>query len=361
MDFAFPNFALNPSLSSDVQNKSQPEDKVTINSFSLICVIGKGSYAKVIVARKRDTGKIYALKVIKKSKVEQSRNKDFLTNERSILIDIQHPFIIKMSYTFQNERKLYFALEYCPGGELFNLLQKKRRFSEAQARFYAVQVLLALEHIHKYDVVYKDLKPENILIDELGYIRLVDFGLAKRGIKANAGIKSDSGTPEYLAPEILFRFEHGKAVDWWTLGAFIYEMLTGLPPFYSADREELFFNIKFKALGYPNFISPCVKDLLERLLQKDPSKRLGSGGEDAKAIREHPWFKDVNWEAYLKKEVKAPYSPTLKNELDLSNFDQEFTDIPIESFGENIFDQGQSYTGWSYNASNSFKATSLKV
>ena len=360
MDFAFQNFPQNSLASHKVEAKSSAEEKVAINSFSLICVIGKGSYAKVIVARKRDTGKIYALKVIKKSKVEQSRNKDFLTNERSILIEIQHPFIIKMSYTFQNERKLYFALEYCPGGELFNLLQKKRRFSEEHAKFYAVQVLLALEHIHNYDVVYKDLKPENILIDEEGYIRLVDFGLAKRGIKANEGIKSDSGTPEYLAPEILFRVEHGKPVDWWTLGAFIYEMLTGLPPFYSADREELFFNIKNKALAYPNYMSPCVKDLLERLLQKDPVKRIGTGPDDAKEIKAHPWFKNVNWEAFLKKEVKAPYVPILKNELDLSNFDPEFTEIPIESFGENIFDQGQSYTGWSYNASESFK-TSLKV
>jgi len=339
----------------DLETKDFTKEKLTINSFSLICVIGKGSYAKVVVARKRDTGKIYALKIVKKSRVEQRNNQEYIKTERSILAEIQHPFIIKMSYAFQSENKLYFALEYCAGGELFNLLQKKRRFKEEQAKFYTVQVLLALEHLHKFDIIYRDLKPENILIDTDGYLRLIDFGLSKKGVKTNKGAKSDCGTPEYLAPEILFRKEHGRVVDYWTLGAFLFEMLTGLPPFYSADREELFNNIKFKVLKYPYYLSSTVKSLLDGLLEKDPEKRLGSGPGATQEIKDHPWFQDVEWEAYLKKEVKAPFIPVIQNELDFSNFDQEFTETSIESYGENIFEEGKSYPEWSYTGSGSFQ------
>lgn len=338
----------------DQETKNLSKEKVNIHSFSLICVIGKGSYAKVVVARKRDSGKIYALKIIKKSRIEQKSNKEYVQTERSILAEIQHPFIIKMSYAFQTESKLYFALEYCPGGELFNLLQKKRRFKEEYAKFYAVQVLLAMEHLHKYDIVYRDLKPENVLIDVDGYLRLIDFGLSKIGIKTNKGSKSDCGTPEYLAPEILFRLENGKAVDWWTLGAFIYELLTGLPPFYSADRDELFNNIKYKTLKYPFYISPTAKSLLEGLLEKDPEKRLGSK-MGAQEIKNHSWFQDIEWEKYLKKEVKAPLVPVVKNELDFSNFDAQFTETNVESFGENIFAETQNYPEWSYTASESLQ------
>lgn len=338
----------------DTETKAFSNEKVNLNSFSLICVIGKGSYAKVVLSRKRDSGKIYALKIVKKSRVEQRNKKDYIKTERSILVEIQHPFIIKMSYAFQNERKLYFALEYCPGGELFNLLQQKRRFKEDVAKFYAVQVLLALEHLHKFDIVYRDLKPENILVDGDGYIRLVDFGLSKKGVKTNKGAKSDCGTPEYLAPEILFRLEHGKAVDWWTLGALLYEMMTGLPPFYTPDREELFNNIKHKELKYPIYIGQSAQSLLKGLLEKNPEKRLGCSASDAEEIKNHPWFNDVNWEAMLEKKIKAPFVPMLKNELDVSNFDPEFTETSIDSYGENIFEEGQSYAGWSYAASGSF-------
>jgi serine/threonine protein kinase len=218
-------------------------------------------------------------------------------------------------------KKLYFALEYCPGGELFNLLQKKRQFSEEHARFYVAQIILALEHLHKLDIIYRDLKPENVLIDEVGYIRLTDFGLSKRGIQGNKGANSVCGTPEYLAPEILFRTGHGKAVDWWTLGAILFEMLTGLPPFYTPNREELFEKIKFYALKYPNTLSPNARNLLEGLFKKDPEKRIGGGSGDATEIKEHPWFKDMDWDALIKKEIPAPFIPVIKGETDVSNFD----------------------------------------
>lgn len=334
-------------------NKQQLSGKIRIEHFALLSMIGKGSYADVILARKKDTGTIYALKMLKKSKIEQRNQKTHVGIERSILIEIQHPFIIRMIYTFQSEKMLYFALEYCPGGELFNLLQKKRKFSEDCARFYIVQILLALEHLHQFDIAYRDLKPENVLIDKDGYIRITDFGLSKKGIKGNRETNSVCGTPEYLAPEVLFQLGHGKAVDWWTLGAILFEMLTGLPPFYTPNREELFKKIKFYTLRYPDFLSENAKNLLDGLFQKDPEKRLGGGARDAEEIKAHPWFAQVDWNAYLRKEIKAPFVPIIKTEMDVSNFDTEFTEAPIGSYGDSA--SGQTYPGWSYNGSESLK------
>jgi serine/threonine protein kinase len=327
-------------------------EKLSINSFTMMCVIGKGSYAEVILARKKDTGKIFALKILKKKKIEQRNQKEHVRTERNILTEMNHPFLIKMAFAFQNEKKLYFALEYCPGGELFNLLQKRRRFSEEHARFYITQMIMALEHLHKYDIIYRDLKPENVLIDMDGYIRLTDFGLSKTGIAGNKGAYSVCGTPEYLAPEILFQRGHGKAVDWWTLGAILFEMLTGLPPFYTPNREELFQKIKYYALKYPPYLSPNVKNLLDGLFQKEPSKRLGSGTGGAEEIKAHPWFQGVDWKSIYNKEIKAPFLPIIKSDVDVSNFDPEFTEAPIGSLGsitDTSTEIDQSYTGWSYS------------
>lgn len=160
-----------------------------------------------------------------------------------------------------------------------------------------------------------------MLIDDVGYIRITDFGLSRTGIKDNKSAMTVCGTPEYLAPEILFKMGHGKAVDWWTLGAILFEMLTGLPPFYTDNREELFERIKFGTLKVPPNLSLNCKNLLEGLFRKDPEKRLGGGSEDAKAVKNHIWFAGINWDAILRKEIKAPFIPEFKGELDLSNFD----------------------------------------
>lgn len=312
---------------------------LTLNDFLLLSVIGKGSYAKVLLVKKKDTGEVLALKVLKKEVIEQRRQEEHVKTERNVLVDIDHPFVVKLAYAFQNDRKLFFALEYCPGGELFNLLQKKKAFSEDQARFYAVQVLLALEHVHSKDVVYRDLKPENVLIDDKGYLRITDFGLSKKGVKGAKDAFSVCGTPEYLAPEVILKKGHGKPVDWWTFGCFIYEMLTGLPPFYTNTREELFDKIKFGTPKYPSKMSPSAKDLLTGLFNKDPEQRLGSGSSGARSIKAHPWFSGINWDAFLRREVKPPFVPVIKGELDVSNFDTEFTETNIESYKDGIMSQ----------------------
>ena len=195
--------------------------KLSIDDFSSLSVIGKGSYAKVVLVKKKDNGELYAMKILKKENVERRKQEKHVKTERDVLINIEHPFVIKFFYSFQNDRKLYFALEYCAGGELFNLLQKKRRFSEDQAKFYAAQMVLALEHLHDKDIIYRDLKPENVLIDKVGYIRITDFGLSRMDVKDPNEAKSICGTPEYLAPEIIMKLGYGKPVDWWTLGIFL--------------------------------------------------------------------------------------------------------------------------------------------
>jgi serum/glucocorticoid-regulated kinase 2 len=198
----------------------QQERKLTIDDFSSLSVIGKGSYAKVLLVKKKDTNELFAMKILKKENVERRKQEKHVRTERDVLINIDHPFVIKFFYSFQNERKLFFALEYCPGGELFNLLQKKKRFSEDQARFYSAQMILALEHLHEKDIIYRDLKPENVLIDSTGYVRITDFGLSRMDVKDANEAKSICGTPEYLAPEIIMKLGYGKPIDWWTLGKF---------------------------------------------------------------------------------------------------------------------------------------------
>jgi serum/glucocorticoid-regulated kinase 2 len=334
-------------------NTTKMDKNITLNDFVLLSVIGKGSYAKVILVKKKDTGEIMAMKVLKKEMIERRRQEEHVKTEREVLVDANHPFIAKLHCAFQNEKKLFFGLEYCPGGELFNLLSKRKYFTEDQTRFYAAQMLLAIEHLHSKDIIYRDLKPENVLIDKDGYIRVTDFGLAKKNVKGTKDAHSVCGTPEYLAPEVIMKKGHGKAVDWWTFGSIIYEMLTGLPPFYTSDREQLFEQIKLGNVSYPKNFSPSVKDLLSGLFIKDPEKRLGAGPEGAKDIKNHQWFSGMNWDALMNKKIKPPFIPVLKGELDLSYFDTEFTDTAIESYQGNTFANQAygSYQNFTYEGS----------
>ncbi|CAD8073895.1 unnamed protein product [Paramecium sonneborni] len=328
--------------------QQEQSSHLTINHFQLIKVIGKGSYAKVLLVRKNDTGKLYAIKALKKKYIQQKRQEEHIMVERNVLVSANHPFIIKLAFSFQNERKLYFVLEYCPGGELFNLLQKKKKLTEDQCRFYVCQMILAIEYLHENNIIYRDLKPENVILDADGYIRITDFGLSKKNVKQDKDAYSVCGTPEYLAPEILMKQGHGKPVDWWTLGCIIFEMITGMPPYYSNQRSELFEQIKFSFPKYPQSLSSVLKNLLEGLFQKQPEKRLGYNG--AQEIKSHPWFEKVNWDYILQKKVEAPFRPKLTSEEDTSNFDSEFTECTIASF-DTASSEGRIYYDFSYGGS----------
>ena len=329
-----------------LQNRPSP---VSLNSFATISVIGKGSYAKVLLVKKKDTGQHFALKLLKKTLIEQKKQQAHVQTERNILVEVNnHPFLVALHYSFQTEGALCFVLEYCPGGELFNLLQKRRRFTEEQTRFYAAQMLLAIEYLHSREIVYRDLKPENVLLDARGYIKVTDFGLSRQNVREN-DVKSICGTPEYLAPEIILKLGYGKAVDWWTLGSIIYEMLVGVPPFYCQNKQDLFDKIKMQNPKYPSNLSPVAVDLISSLLKKDFQKRLGfkSGAAEVKA---HPWFSPLNWDMLISKKYDAPFIPKISGNLGLVNFDVEFTEMTIDSFdGYNDAGDIRHYSGFSWS------------
>ena len=341
-------------------NQTLPESPPRLDSFKMIKVIGKGSFGKslsgcyllifcflsvlshlvlstwmtgkVFLVKEKKTGQMYALKVLKKDNIIKRNQVEHTKTERSVLGYVRHPFIVGMNMAFQSKDKLFFVLDYCAGGELFFHLGKLGTFPEDRARFYAAEIILAISYVHSLDIIYRDLKPENVLIDAAGHIRLTDFGLSKEGISNSAaGANSFCGTPEYLAPEILNRQGHGRAVDWWSLGALLYEMLTGLPPFYTQDREILFEKIRNSELPYPPSLSPNAKGLLRGLLTKDPERRLGSGPGDAQDIQRHIFFSPVDWEKLMRGEIAPPWKPQIANSTDTSQFDQEFTSMPIFS------------------------------
>jgi len=300
---------------------SKNNQKVTKDDFELLNVIGKGSFGKVMQVKKKDDNKIYAMKVLRKEAIIARKQVAHTRAEKSILQKIQHPFIVRLHYAFQTKDKLYMILDYINGGELFFHLKKEGRFPEIRVKFYAAEIVCAMAHLHSLQVVYRDLKPENILIDMEGHICITDFGLSKE-IKPEEGTHTFCGTPEYLAPEVLKGQGHGTAVDWWSLGTLIYEMLTGLPPFYSQNINIMYQKILNGELRFPSYVSPDAQSLLEGLLTRDVEKRLGSNSSND--VKKHPFFKDIDWDKLEKREMEPPYKPKVKNESDTSLIDTAF-------------------------------------
>lgn len=203
----------------------------------------------------------------------------------------KHPFIVSLNSAFQTRTKLFLILDFCPGGDLGRILQKEGRFTESRARNYLCEVLLALEDLHKRDIIYRDLKPDNVVLDDHGHALLTDFGLSKEGVfEGNKGAKSFCGSVAYLAPEMLRKAGHGKSVDWYLLGVLLYEMIVGQPPYFSDSKSELFNNIQRGVLKLPVSMSPEAKNLIVHLLNRNPSRRLGAGSEGSSEIKRHPFF-----------------------------------------------------------------------
>jgi protein-serine/threonine kinase len=301
----------------------------TLDDFILMKVVGKGSYGKVMLVKHKSEPAVYAMKMLRKENVIKRNQVEHTKTERNVLEAVSHPFIVTLHYAFQTPKKLYFVLEYCPGGELFFHLSRAGRFSEGRCRFYASEILLAIEYLHRLNIIYRDLKPENILLDADGHVKLTDFGLSKEGIQDNFSAKSMCGTPEYLAPEILNKQGHGKAVDWYSLGALMYEMLTGLPPFYTRDRDKLFERIRRGDLAYPTYITPVTKHLLQSLLMGDPAHRLGAGPTDGEQVKEHAFFSGIDWIAIQQRRVTPPFKPNVGSNGDVKYFEKEFVDLPV--------------------------------
>eukprot|EP01121_Diplochlamys_sp_Union-15-3_P009082 TRINITY_DN2450_c0_g2_i3.p1 TRINITY_DN2450_c0_g2~~TRINITY_DN2450_c0_g2_i3.p1 ORF type:complete len:421 (-),score=96.71 TRINITY_DN2450_c0_g2_i3:80-1342(-) len=295
--------------------------KVSKDDFELLTVIGRGSFGKVMQVRKKGTNEIYALKVMRKDAIIQKKQVTHTKDEKAILQQIAHPFIVKLHYAFQTKDKLYMVLDYINGGELFFHLKKEGKFNVDRVRLYAAEIASAMAHLHSLGIVYRDLKPENILLDKDGHVVITDFGLSKIIPKdSKEGTHTFCGTPEYLAPEVLCGQGHSHAVDWWSLGTLIFEMLTGLPPFYSKNINVMYQKILSAQLAFPSYVDDDAKSLLEGLLERDVNKRFR-----AEQVRVHPFFKDIEWEKLYKREIEAPWKPGVKSATDISQIDEYFT------------------------------------
>jgi len=303
------------------------EKKVVLEDFELLKVIGKGSFGKVLQVKKKDTKKIYAMKVLNKNMIVQRQELEHAKAEKSVLQKLVHPFLVNLNYSFQTPDKLYFVMDYVNGGELFFHLQKDRKFPEERARFYLAEIACGLEYLHANGVIYRDLKPENLLLTSDGHICMTDFGLAKEGLLCdNDRTSTFCGTPEYLAPEVLDGQKYGKPVDWWSFGTLMYEMLTGLPPFYCEDVQKMYQKIMSAQLNIPSSFSPEAKSLVEKLLERSPDTRLS----DPVQVRAHGWFKPIDWERLMNKELTPPYKPEIKNESSTEMVDKCFLEEPVQ-------------------------------
>ncbi|RKP40250.1 kinase-like domain-containing protein [Dimargaris cristalligena] len=301
--------------------------KVGLNDFNLKAVLGKGNFGKVMLAEEKSTKELYAIKVLKKEFIVQNDEFESMRSEKRVfqVANIErHPFLIGLHSCFQSDTRLYFVMEYISGGDLMWHIQRQN-FSERRAKFYAAEVLLALEYFHRNNIVYRDLKLDNILLAADGHVKVVDYGLCKENMGYGAATNTFCGTPEFMAPEILLEQRYGRAVDWWAFGVLIYEMLLGQPPFRGDTEDEIFDSILDEEVLYPINMSRDSVSILQRLLTREPAKRLGSGPGDAEEIKRHPFFKSINWDDILYKRVTPPYIPQVKSRLDISNFDEEFT------------------------------------
>jgi len=349
---------------------------MTADDFEPISCLGKGTYGTVVLVKHKESGRLFAQKqlkkaslVVRKKLVEQTRT------ERAILESVnRHPVVVKLFYAFQDHEKLYLILEYAQGGELFHHLSMERMFPEETAAFYMAEMILALEHLHKnLGVVYRDLKPENCLLDTEGHLLLTDFGLSKVATDDADKCNSFLGTVEYMAPEIIQGQEYGRAVDWWSLGALGHDLLTGSPPFTGNNNLKIQQKILHGKLQLPYFLGPDAKDLLSRLLRKEPKKRLGANmPKDMQIIKGHRFFKKIDWKKLAKRELQPPIQPLITDPALAENFSTDFTDLSLsptvtrksfslsEHFEEMDLDVSSNpFGGFSYVASSSLLEGSM--
>ncbi|KAG9069597.1 hypothetical protein KI688_010501 [Linnemannia hyalina] len=340
----------------------QERKKVSIDDFQLIKVLGRGCMGKVMLVREHKSKKLFALKAISKEWVILQREIEHTKSERNILANvarISHPFLIKLRHSFQSNAQLFMVLDYYPGGDIATQLAKWHRFEPERCLFYAAEIVLGIEELHRQGIVYRDLKPENILLAFDGHIVLTDFGLSKQFPTFASASSPDftedktntfCGTAEYLAPEILMAAEYSYAVDWWSLGTLLYEMLSGITPFWAENHSQMYQRVLEDDLEFPADVDQDAASFIAGLLERDPDHRLGSQG--VQFVKEHPYFDPIDWDLALKRQLPCPYIPDLVSEEDLSNFDDAFlTMTPRLSPGNHTLSNSiqNCFQGYSYS------------
>uniref|UniRef100_A0AAR2LPM5 non-specific serine/threonine protein kinase n=1 Tax=Pygocentrus nattereri TaxID=42514 RepID=A0AAR2LPM5_PYGNA len=285
-------------------------EKADPSQFELLKVLGQGSFGKVFLVRKimgPDAGQLYAMKVLKKASLKV-RDRVRTKMERDILVEVNHPFIVKLHYAFQTEGKLYLILDFLRGGDVFTRLSKEVMFTEEDVKFYLAELALALDHLHNLGIVYRDLKPEN-----------------KESVDQDRKAYSFCGTVEYMAPEVVNRRGHTQSADWWSLGVLMFEMLTGTLPFQGKDRNETMNMILKAKLGMPQFLSLEAQSLLRMLFKRNPANRLGAGPDGVEEIKRHAFFSTIDWNKLYRRELQPPFKPAAGKPDDTFCFDPEFT------------------------------------
>ncbi|CAK55725.1 unnamed protein product (macronuclear) [Paramecium tetraurelia] len=337
----------------------QETHRVGLKDFNLIKCIGVGGFSRVYLVKKKDNGQFYALKLIDKKFIFDNAKEVIVQNERDIMVRMENQYIIKLHYAFETRFYIAFVLEYSAGGELFYHLRKLKRLNEQEAQYYFVEVCIGMAYLHSQNIVYRDIKPENILLDLYGHMMLSDFGLSKPNMEDGELAYSFCGSPEYMAPEMLMKSGHSYLVDCYCLGALLYELVFGLPPFYSHDTQEIYNAILTENVQFPDYvqISDELKDLIIKLLQKDPDKRLGKKGGITEILT-HVWFHNVDFEGIVNQTLPPPYKP----EPQRYNFDEEeFNKGDAEfrkQYGQNLQYEFQNVDKANYELENFYYARS---
>lgn len=302
----------------------QPQPLHALNEYEPLETLGTGTFGRVLLVRLRsgsrqDPKNYFALKVLNKMDVIRLKQVTHTNNERDILSKVHHPFIVNLYCTYQDEKNCYMLMEYVMGGEVFSHLRKARRFTVDVTRFYISTLVLALAHLHSEKILYRDLKPENLLLDRQGYIKIADFGFAK-SLRKSGRTWTLCGTPEYLSPEVIQSQGQSFASDYWALGILMYEMLCGFPPFFDKTPFGTYEKILQANIVFPKHVDACSRDLIQALLTRDVTKRLGNLSGGANDVIRHPWFEGVDWHALLNKTIPAPIIPVQSHAGDSANF-----------------------------------------
>ncbi|XP_044317594.1 cAMP-dependent protein kinase catalytic subunit 3 isoform X2 [Drosophila rhopaloa] len=292
--------------------------KYHLDDYQIIKTVGTGTFGRVCLCRDRISEKYCAMKILAMTEVIRLKQIEHVKNERNILREIRHPFVISLEWSTKDDSNLYMIFDYVCGGELFTYLRNAGKFTSQTSNFYAAEIVSALEYLHSLQIVYRDLKPENLLINRDGHLKITDFGFAK---KLRDRTWTLCGTPEYIAPEIIQSKGHNKAVDWWALGVLIYEMLVGYPPFYDEQPFGIYEKILSGKIEWERHMDPIAKDLIKKLLVNDRTKRLGNMKNGADDVKRHRWFKHLNWNDVYSKKLKPPILPDVHHDGDTKNFD----------------------------------------